>query len=66
MALLFINDGSDDTLAHYDEVVKHLEAAGHGHPPGRLSHVTPRKWNTAGSARTSSSSFAPRCGPPRV
>ena len=45
MALLFIHDGSNDTLAQYDEVVRQLEAAGHGQPPGRLSHVAARKGN---------------------
>jgi len=27
------------TSAKYDEVIKRLEAAGEGHPPGRLFHV---------------------------
>ncbi len=43
MAILMIHDNSDSTLAGYDRVVKELEAAGHGNPPGRLSHVAARK-----------------------
>ncbi|MBV9062948.1 MAG: hypothetical protein JOY77_08470, partial [Alphaproteobacteria bacterium] len=31
------------TLASYDEITKQLEATGHGHPPGRRSHVSARK-----------------------
>ena len=45
MAILGIFDGSDDTLAHYDEIIKHMEANGLGHPPGRLAHVAARKGN---------------------
>jgi hypothetical protein len=30
-----ISDASDDTLAHYDQVIKELDAAGHGQPSGR-------------------------------
>ncbi len=45
MALLFIHDESEDTLAHYDEGIKQLEAAGEGNPPGRLFHTTARKGN---------------------
>ncbi len=43
MAILMISDASEDTLAHYDQVVKQLEAAGHGQPPGRQFHVAARK-----------------------
>ncbi len=43
MAILMIHDNSDSTLAEYDRVIKELEAAGQGNPPGRLSHVTTRK-----------------------
>jgi hypothetical protein len=42
MAILMIHDVPDDTLAQYDQVIKELEAAGQGHPPGRLSHVASR------------------------
>ena len=45
MAILMIGDRSDDTLALYDQVIKDLEAAGQGTPPGRLSHVAARKGN---------------------
>ena len=43
MAILMISDASEDTLAHYDQVVKQLEATGHGQPPGRQFHVAARK-----------------------
>jgi len=43
MAILMISDASEDTLAHYDQVIKQLEAAGHGQPPGRQFHVAARK-----------------------
>jgi len=43
MAILLISDASEDTLAHYDQVIKELEAAGHGHPSGRQFHVAARK-----------------------
>ncbi len=43
MAILMIHDASGDDLAHYDQVIAQLEAAGHGHPPGRRFHVAARK-----------------------
>ncbi len=43
MAILTIVDASDDMLAHYDQVVEQLEAAGHGQPSGRQFHVAARK-----------------------
>lgn len=43
MAILMISDDSDDMLAHYDQVVEQLEAAGHGQPSGRQFHVAARK-----------------------
>jgi len=43
MAILVISDASEDTLAHYDQVVQQLEATGHGQPPGRQFHVAARK-----------------------
>jgi hypothetical protein len=45
MAILMIHDASNDTLAHYDEAIKRLEATGQGKPAGRLSHVAARKGN---------------------
>ena len=42
MAILMIFDESEGKLAQYDEVIKKLEAAGQGNPPGRLSHVAAR------------------------
>ena len=43
MAILMISDASEDTLAHYDQVIKELEAAGCGQPSGRQFHVAARK-----------------------
>ncbi|MBA3529684.1 MAG: hypothetical protein H0T91_10335 [Propionibacteriaceae bacterium] len=43
MAILMFSDASEDTLAHYDQVIRQLEAAGHGHPPGRQFHGAARK-----------------------
>ena len=43
MAILMISDASEDALAHYDQVIAQLEAAGHGHPPGRRFHAAARK-----------------------
>ncbi len=43
MAILMISDASEDLLAHYDQVIKELEAAGHGQPSGRQFHVAARK-----------------------
>ncbi len=43
MAILMISDASEDALAHYDQVIKQLEVAGHEHPPGRQFHVAARK-----------------------
>ena len=49
MAILFISNASDDTIDHYDAVIKHLEAAGQGHPPG-ASSTSPHGTGTATSA----------------
>ncbi len=43
MAILLISDASEDLLAHYDQVIKELDATGHGQPPGRQFHVAARK-----------------------
>ncbi len=43
MAILMIADASEQLLAHYDQVIADLEAAGLGHPSGRLFHVAARK-----------------------
>ncbi len=43
MAILMLQDGSEDTLAIYDEAIRRLEAVGAGHPPGRVSHAAARK-----------------------
>jgi hypothetical protein len=58
MAIVMIHDVSDGTLAEYDQVIKELEATGHGHPPGRLSHVAARK-GTATSSSTCGSRRRP-------
>jgi quinol monooxygenase YgiN len=38
-----IADASEQMLAHYDQVIADLEAAGQGHPSGRQFHVAARK-----------------------
>ncbi|HEX2915853.1 MAG TPA: hypothetical protein VH186_34145 [Chloroflexia bacterium] len=43
MAILFIHDESEDSLANYDEGIRRLEAVGEGHPSGRLFHTAARK-----------------------
>ena len=43
MAILMISDAATDTVAQYDDVIQELEEAGHGNPPGRLSHVAALK-----------------------
>ncbi len=43
MAILMLQDASAESLAIYDQIIKQLEAAGHGHPPGRISHTAVRK-----------------------
>ena len=43
MAILMIQDASAESLASYDQIIAWLEADGHGHPPGRISHTTVRK-----------------------
>jgi quinol monooxygenase YgiN len=43
VAIVMIADASEQQLAHYDQVIADLEAAGLGHPPGRLVHVAARK-----------------------
>jgi hypothetical protein len=41
MTIISIHALDEDagTLASYDDIIKQLEATGHGHPPGRRSHV---------------------------
>jgi len=43
MAILMISDAATDTVAQYDDAIQKLEDAGHGNPPGRLSHVAALK-----------------------
>ncbi len=43
MAILMIQDASAESLAIYDQIIKQLEATGHSHPPGRISHTAVRK-----------------------
>ena len=39
MAIALVFTPASMTAAHYDDVIKRLEAAGAGAPPGRLYHV---------------------------
>lgn len=64
MALLMIQDASAESLASYDQIIAWLEAEGHGHPHGRLSHTAVRKgegylvadvWESQGPSTASSS-----------
>ena len=43
MAMLMVLDASNDTLAHYDEVITRLEATGYGQPAGWQFQVAARK-----------------------
>jgi len=43
MAIVMISDAATDTVAQYDDAIEKLEAAGHGNPPGRVSHVAALK-----------------------
>ena len=43
MAIVMISDAATDTVAQYDDVIQKLQDAGHGNPPGRLSHVAALK-----------------------
>ena len=45
MAILMIQDASEDTLGNYDKVIKQLEESGQGHPSGRQFHAAARKGN---------------------
>jgi hypothetical protein len=39
MAIVMVSDAGTDNVAQYDQVIQQLEEAGHGNPPGRLSHT---------------------------
>ena len=43
MAILMTSHPAADTVAQYDDLIRKLEDAGHGNPPGRLSHVAALK-----------------------
>ena len=45
MAIVAVSDAGTDSVAQYDQVIKQLEEAGHGNPPGRLSHTAALKDN---------------------
>jgi quinol monooxygenase YgiN len=45
MAIVMISDAGSDSIEQYDQVIKQLADAGHGNPPGRLSHVAAQKDN---------------------
>jgi len=64
MAILLIADASDDMLAHYDQVIEQIEAAGHGQPSGRQFHVAARKVvpMARGSSSRRSCRSPPACG----
>ena len=45
MAIVAVSDAGTDSVEQYDRVIKQLEEAGHGNPPGRLSHTAALKDN---------------------
>ncbi len=45
MAIVMVSDAGTDTVEQYDQIIKQLEEAGHGNPPGRLSHTCAVKDN---------------------
>lgn len=45
MAIVMISDAGTDTVEQYDQIIKQLDEAGHGNPPGRLSHTAALKDN---------------------
>ena len=45
MAIVAVSDAGTDSVEQYDQVIKQLEEAGHGNPPGRLSHTAALKDN---------------------
>lgn len=45
MAIVMVSDAGTDTVEQYDQVIKQLDEAGHGNPPGRLSHTCALKEN---------------------
>ena len=45
MAIVMISDAGTDAVEQYDQVIKQLEDAGQGNPPGRLSHIAAHKDN---------------------
>jgi quinol monooxygenase YgiN len=45
MAIVMISDAGTDSVEQYDQIIQQLEEAGHGNPPGRLSHTSALKDN---------------------
>jgi len=45
MAIVMVSDAGTDSVEQYDQIIKQLDEAGHGNPPGRLSHTTALKDN---------------------
>ena len=45
MTIVAVSDAGTDSVEQYDQVIKQLEEAGHGNPPGRLSHTAALKDN---------------------
>ena len=45
MAIIMVSDAGTDSVAQYDQIIQQLEDAGHGNPPGRLSHTAALKDN---------------------
>jgi hypothetical protein len=45
MTIIMISDAGTDSVTQYDQIIQQLEEAGHGSPPGRLSHTAALKDN---------------------
>jgi len=45
VAIAMVSDAGTDTVEQYDQLIQQLEEAGHGNPPGRLSHMAALKDN---------------------
>jgi len=45
MAIVMVSDAGTDSVEQYDQIIQQLEEAGHGNPPGRLSHTSALKDN---------------------
>jgi hypothetical protein len=45
MPIIMMSDSGTDPTEQYDAIISKLDAGGHGHPQGRLLHLTAEKAN---------------------